>query len=210
MNDELLIEILELGPFFTNCYIIGDTESRKGMIIDPGSDADRIIFFVDKHNLYIENIVVTHGHLDHIGALNEIRKRYSAPVLIGEKDAIMLVDPGVNLSEFADGEISSGPPEGLLHEGDFVLVGKYRFQVLETPGHTPGSISLYGHGVVFSGDALFLGSIGRTDFPGSSYETLLNSIHKKLLTLPDDTIIYSGHGPDSTVGQEREFNPFLS
>jgi glyoxylase-like metal-dependent hydrolase (beta-lactamase superfamily II) len=94
-------------------------------------------------------------------------------------------------------------------EGDTVKVGKFAFRVMETPGHSPGSISLYGHGVVFTGDALFFGSIGRTDFPGASHETLLESIHKKLLILPDDTVVYSGHGPDTTIGQEREFNPFL-
>lgn len=210
MNDDLFIDILELGPFFVNCYIVGDHESRGGMIIDPSWEPDRIIAHVDRHGLNIDKIVITHGHADHIGALDEIRNHFKAPVLIGEKDAVMLTDPMTNLSGMTGGQIITGPAEKFIKEGDTVSVGQFEFKVLETPGHSPGSISLCGHGVAFTGDALFLGSIGRTDFPGCSYETLINSIQTKLLTLPDDTIIYSGHGPDSTIGQEREFNPFLS
>ena len=209
MNDNLLIDILELGPFFVNCYIVGDPESREGMIIDPSWEPDRIIAHVDRHGLSIDKIVITHGHSDHIGALDEIRNHFKAPVLIGEKDAVMLTDPMANLSGMTGGQIITNPAEKFIKEGDTVSVGRFEFKVLETPGHSAGSISLYGHGVAFTGDALFLGSIGRTDFPGCSHETLINSIQTKLLTLPDDTIIYSGHGPDSTIGQEREFNPFL-
>lgn len=210
MNSNPLIDILELGPYFVNCYIVGDPESGEGMIIDPSWEPDRIIAHVDKHGLRIERIVITHGHADHIGALNEIRKHFKAPVMIGEKDAVMLTEPRANLSGMTGTQILTGPPEKFLKEGDRISTGQFEFGVLETPGHSPGSISLYGHGVVFTGDALFLGSIGRTDFPGCSHETLINSIQTKLLTLPDDTIVYSGHGPDSTIGQEREFNPFLS
>ena len=209
-NDDMILEILELGPYFVNCFIIGDSESKMGAIIDPGFDADKIISFVQRYGLSIDKIIITHGHADHIGALDEIRKYFKAPVMIGEKDAIMLSDPAENLSGFSGERVYTDPPEKVLREGDNIEIGKYKFMVLETPGHTQGSISLYGHGVVFTGDALFLGSIGRTDFPGSSHETLLSSIENKLLILPDDTIVYSGHGPDTTIGQEREFNPFLS
>jgi glyoxylase-like metal-dependent hydrolase (beta-lactamase superfamily II) len=209
MNDDLIIEILELGPFFVNCYIVGDAETKEGFIIDPGYDPERIISFVEGLGLKIGTIAITHGHADHIAALDEIRRHFGARVLIGEKDAPMLGDPEANLSEFAGERFVTGGADRLLKEGDTVAAGKYTFKVLETPGHSPGSISLYGHGAVFTGDALFLGSIGRTDFPGSSYETLIESIHEKLLTLPDDTIVYSGHGTDTTIGQERDFNPFL-
>jgi len=209
MSDDLIIEILELGPLFVNCYIVGDAESKEGFIIDPGDDADRIISFVEKLGLRIDKVVITHAHADHIAALDEVRRHFNARVLIGEKDAPMLGDPEANLSEFAGERFTTGGADQLLREGDTVAAGKFAFKVLDTPGHSPGSISLYGHGVVFTGDALFLGSIGRTDFPGSSHETLIESIHTKLLSLPDDTIVYSGHGTDTTIGQEREFNPFL-
>jgi len=209
MNDSPIIEILELGPFFVNCYIVGDGESKRGFIIDPGFDPQRIISFVNRLGLKIDNVIITHGHADHIVALDEIKRHFGASVLIGEKDAIMLTNAEANLSGFAGEEFTTTGPDGLLKEGDIVAAGKFEFKVLETPGHSPGSISLYGHGVVFTGDALFLGSIGRTDFSGSSHETLIASIQNKLLTLPDDTIVYSGHGTDTTIGQEREFNPFL-
>lgn len=210
MNDNLILEILELGPFFVNCYVVGDSATKKGILIDPGWDAERIIAFVEKLGLQIESIVITHGHADHILALDEIRNHFGAKVMIGEKDAIMLTDPGANLSGMAGEEFYTSPADRLLREGDIVGVGQLSFKVLETPGHSLGSISLYGHGVVFTGDALFLGSIGRTDFPGSDHEALISSIREKLLTLPEDTIIYSGHGPDSTIEQERDFNPFLT
>jgi hydroxyacylglutathione hydrolase len=209
MTDEPTIEILELGPFFVNCYIIGDPTSKEGLIIDPSWDPERIVSHVDKIGLDIKKIVITHGHADHIGALDEIRKTFGAPVFIGEKDASMLTNPASNLSGLAGEEIITDKPEGFLKEGDKITVGRFSFDVLETPGHSPGSISIHGHGVVFTGDAIFLGSIGRTDFPGCSLDILIGSIRNKLLTLPDDTIIYPGHGPDTTIGQERQFNPFL-
>jgi glyoxylase-like metal-dependent hydrolase (beta-lactamase superfamily II) len=210
MNDDIIIEILELGPFFVNCYVVGDPQTKKGILIDPGWDAERIISFVVRLGLQIESIVITHGHADHILALDELRNHFGAKVMIGEKDAVMLTDPGANLSGMAGEEFYTSPADRLLCEGDIVSVGRFTFKVLETPGHSLGSISLYGNGVVFTGDALFLGSIGRTDFPGSDHETLIASIQNKLLTLPGDTIIYSGHGPDSTIGQERDINPWLT
>ncbi|MEE9553535.1 MAG: MBL fold metallo-hydrolase [candidate division Zixibacteria bacterium] len=209
MNDEMILEILELGPYFVNCYIVGDPETKEGMIIDPGYDPERIIAHAEKFGLEIKKIVITHGHADHIGALEQIRKHYDVPVLIGEGDANMLTDSEANLSGFSGQNVSTSPPNETIKEGDTVEIGRYSFKIFETPGHSPGSVSIFGHGVVFTGDALFLGSIGRTDFPGCSYETLIDSIKTKLLTLPVDTNVYSGHGPDTTIGQERDYNPFI-
>jgi hydroxyacylglutathione hydrolase len=210
MNSQPIIDILELGPFFVNCYIVGDPDSKKGIIIDPGWDAAEIIAHANRHDLTIESIIITHGHADHIVALEEVRRHFGAKVMIGEKDAQMLINPSTNLSASLGEELTTKPADKFLHDGDIIQVGKFQFTVLETPGHSPGSISLYGHDVVFTGDALFLGSVGRTDLPGGSHETLLDSIQQKLLILPEDTIVYSGHGPDTTIGQERDFNPFLS
>lgn len=209
MSNDLIIEILETGPFFVNCYIVGDPESKQGFIIDPGWDAERIIEMVDRHKLSIDSIIITHGHADHIVAIDELKHHFKARVFIGEMDANMLTDSDANLSTMSGESFSGSPADGLLREGDIVKAGRFEFKILDTPGHSPGSISLYGHGVVFTGDALFLGSIGRTDFPGSDHETLLESINTKLLILPEDTIVYAGHGPDTTIGQEKDFNPFL-
>jgi len=209
MNDEMILEILEIGPYFVNCYIVGDPESKDGMIIDPGDEPQRIIDHVAKFGLKISKIVITHGHADHIGALDEIQSHYNVPVYIGAQDAAMITDAEANLSGFAGKKFAANPASHTLKEGEILKVGRFEFKVLETPGHSTGSISLYGNGVVFTGDALFLGSIGRTDFPGGSLDILLDSIRTKLLTLPDDTVIFAGHGPDSTIAQERDYNPFL-
>jgi glyoxylase-like metal-dependent hydrolase (beta-lactamase superfamily II) len=210
MTDELIIEILELGPYLVNCYIVGDAQTKEGIIIDPSWDPDRIIHHVEKYDLEIKKIVITHGHADHIGALDTIRSHYKVPVCIGEKDAVMLTDPVANLSGLSGESVVTEPAEEFLREGDEIKVGRFSFKVFETPGHSPGSVSIYGHGAVFTGDAIFLGSIGRTDFPGCSFEVLMDSIKGKILTLPDDTVIYPGHGPDSQVAQERDYNPFLT
>jgi len=210
MTDDLIIEILELGPYFVNCYIVGDSKTKNGIIIDPSWEPERIINHVAKYDLNIEKIVITHGHADHIGGVDKIRSFYNAPVYIGEKDAVMLNDAAANLSGLSGESVKTDPADELLREGDEIKVGRFSFKVFETPGHSPGSISLYGHGVVFTGDALFLGSVGRTDFPGCSFEVLMDSIKNKILTLPDDTIVYPGHGPDTMVKQEREYNPFLT
>ena len=209
MTENLIIEILDLGEYLTNCYIVGDTDSKKGLIIDPPAEPERIIDCVEKLGLEIEKIIITHGHADHIGAVDSIKSHFNVQVCIGEKDAAMLTDDIANLSSFAGISTTTEPAATLLREGDSISAGKIRLEVFETPGHSPGSISLYGHGVVFTGDALFLGSIGRTDFPGCSLDVLLNSIKTKLLSLPDNTIVYPGHGPDTTIIQEREYNPFL-
>jgi len=205
----MIVRKLEVGPFATNCFIVGSESTKEGMIIDPADNAQLILRNVEDLSLDIKLIVLTHGHLDHIGALKEIKEKTGAEVAVHSADANLLQDHTLG-QLFGLSYPIPPPPDRLLEDGDSVDVGDLHFKVLSTPGHTPGGICLFGHGVVFSGDALFNFSIGRTDFPGGDYDQLINSIKSKLTVLPDDTVVYTGHGPDSTIGAERQGNPFLS
>jgi glyoxylase-like metal-dependent hydrolase (beta-lactamase superfamily II) len=205
----MLIKVFEVGPYLSNCYIVGDEATQVGMIIDPGFEAETIQSGMRSSDLRIEKIVLTHGHLDHIGAVGELKSKTGAELLIHRKDAQMLTDPRENLSAFSGENIKAPRADRLLEDGEKISLGNLEFQILHTPGHSPGGISLLSDKIVFTGDTLFAGSIGRTDFPGSDYDTLMRSIREKLMVLPDDTTIYPGHGPKSTIGQERKFNPFV-
>ena len=203
------LKSLEVGPFVSNCYIIG-SESGEGIVIDPGAEAGRILKAIKELKLDIKLIVATHGHIDHVGAVDEIKKATGAPFAIHKDDVPTLSQGGAFFSFLFATSASSPPqPELLLQEGDNVEVSGVSFRVLYTPGHSPGGISLLGHGVVFSGDTLFSQSIGRFDFPGANGSQLLDSIHTKLMVLPDSTVVYPGHGPQTTIGDERHWNPFL-
>ena len=194
----------------SNCYIVGSETTREGMIIDPGADAMQILKAADETGLDIKVIVLTHGHIDHIGALKEVKEATGAEVAIHADEAGAFQKQGRSLSTlFALVYPAPVVPDRLLSGGDSIDIGELHFTVLHTPGHSAGGICLYGHGVVFSGDDLFNCSIGRTDMPGGSYGQLLNAIHTKLMVLPDDTVVYPGHGPDTTIGAERRANPFL-
>jgi glyoxylase-like metal-dependent hydrolase (beta-lactamase superfamily II) len=208
----VIIERLVLGPFNTNCYILGAESSREGIIIDPADDVNAIMGGVEALNLDIKFIVLTHGHIDHVGALKAVKQRTGAEMAVHTDDAKSLR----GLRGWLQSMLVPGltypvppPPEQLLKDGDTISVDGLSLQVLHTPGHTPGGICLLGEGVVFSGDTLFNYSVGRTDLPGGSYRLLIESIRTKLMTLPDDTIVYPGHGPESTIGEEKEGNPFL-
>lgn len=207
---DIFIEIIPVGGIETNCYLIGD--GKDAILIDPGDDASRIIAMIRKRNIKVAKIVLTHGHADHIGAVPELKKYTGAAVLIHSEDAIMLTDAMANLSAVFDMPFVADAADGLLKDGAEVSAGNIRLKVLFTPGHTPGGISLYepNAGVVFSGDTLFAGSIGRSDFPRSSHEQLIESIQEKLMILPDETIVYPGHGPQTTIGEEKADNPWLS
>jgi glyoxylase-like metal-dependent hydrolase (beta-lactamase superfamily II) len=209
-KSEIYIDVIPVGEIETNCYLIGD--DKEAILIDPGEDADKIIGAIKKRNAKVTNIVLTHGHADHIGAVPELKKYTGAPVLIHSEDAIMLTDAMANLSAVFDVPFVTTPADGLLKDGDLIVAGDIKLKVLFTPGHTPGGISLYEKdtGVVFTGDALFAGSIGRTDFPRASHEQLIEAIQEKLLKLPDETVVYPGHGPKSTIGNEKEENPWLT
>lgn len=206
----IFIDIIPVGGIETNCYLIGD--DKDAILIDPGDDSDKIVGLIKKRKVKVAKIVLTHGHADHIGAVPELKKYTGAPVLIHSEDAIMLTDAMANLSAVFDVPFATNPADGILKDGDIVSAGSINLKVLFTPGHTPGGISLYEKdaGVVFTGDALFAGSIGRTDFPGASHEQLIEAIQEKLLSLRDETIAYPGHGPQSTIGEEKEENPWLT
>jgi hydroxyacylglutathione hydrolase len=207
----MILEKLTVGPFQENCYVIGDQESRIGAIIDPGDEAARIAMAVEETGLDIGSIIVTHTHIDHVGAVAALADEYACPVLMHDEAEPML-------KELPTQAMMMGIRFGKLPEVDryvedeeIVEVGDLRLRSLYTPGHSPGHLAFYlqDEGLVLSGDALFAGSVGRVDLPGGSMEVLMQSIEERLLTLPDDTVVYPGHGPRTTIGNERTSNPFL-
>jgi hydroxyacylglutathione hydrolase len=201
---------LVVGPFEMNCYIVAEDHHSECIIIDPGDEPEKIIETIDRNKFKPVKIINTHNHIDHARHVSIIQKHYNIPFQICEDDVPLLEsikDQGIIF-----GLDSSEVPEvsSFLKDGDrFKLVEK-ELSILHTPGHSPGSISIYTKGHVFVGDVLFRDSIGRTDLYGGNYEILMKSIREKLLTLPDDTIVYSGHGPETTIGREKEYNPFIN
>jgi len=208
-----IVHSLIVGPLQVNCHIVTDGDSPAAAIIDPGGDAELIIEKVEAESLKPESIVLTHGHGDHIGALAAVKDRYpDAPILAHAQDAPALTDPNLNLSIMLGMPMTAPPADRELADGDEFEVGSLRFRVIHTPGHTPGGACFYAETsppLLLSGDALFAGSVGRSDFPGGSHEQLIESIRTRLLVLPDDTRVLSGHGPETTIGAERRMNPFL-
>ncbi len=194
----MIFRMLAVGPYMSNCYIVGSETTKEGIIIDPGAEAESIMKIVNALELDIKLIVATHGHIDHVGAVNGVKERTGAPF-------------GMHEAETIKGGIfeKSTPVDEPLKRGDITEIGDLEFEVRHTPGHSPGGISLVGEGIVFSGDTLFQFSIGRTDFPGASYSQIMTSIFEQLMVLPDETPVYSGHGPDTTIGKERKANPFV-
>ena len=205
---KLTIQSFAVMPFDENCYVVSD-ETGEGVVIDPGGMAKQILSYIREAKLSIKAVLDTHGHCDHIGANDEIRDETGAPLYIHKEDAAMISDMKLNLSAFMGFQVISRPAEHLLSEGDKISFGQSELEVIHTPGHTTGGVCFVGEGVAFTGDTLFAGSIGRSDFPGGSERDLIGNIKKKLLVLPDETKVYSGHGPSSEIGWERQCNPFL-
>ena len=207
----MILEMLTVGPFQENCYIIGDEDSGVGAIIDPGDEAARIAMAVEETGLDIGSIIVTHAHIDHVGGVISLADEYSCPVLMHEESEPLL--EGLPTQAMMMGIRFGKVPTVDRYVGDeeTLEVGDLRLRSLYTPGHAPGHLAFYveDEGLVLSGDALFAGSVGRVDLPGGSMEVLMRSIEERLLTLPDETIVYSGHGPRTTIGNERTSNPFL-
>ena len=208
----MILKKLVVGPFAANCYIVGSELTKEGVIIDPGDEARHILKKVKDLQLDIKVIVLTHGHIDHVGGVKEVKEATGAEVAIHTDDAKSVSgQEGRLISMLVSGLSYPAPssPDRLLNGGDSIDIGDLNFLVLHTPGHTPGGICLLGNGVVFTGDTLFNYGVGRTDLPGGSHSQLMNSLHTKLMVLPDETIVYPGHGPETTIGAERRGNPYL-
>lgn len=200
---------LIVGALGVNCYIPYCEQTRQCAIIDPGDKADKILGLVQKNNLQPKYILLTHGHFDHIGAVKELKEKTGAQIGVHPEDAAMLIDPAENLSSLAGGKPIRIQADLMVEDGMVLQIGNIRFKAIHTPGHTAGGLCFLGEGVLFTGDTLFAGSVGRTDLPKGSHAALIQSIQEKLMILEDDLVIYPGHGGLSTLGQERFSNPFL-
>jgi hydroxyacylglutathione hydrolase len=202
---------ITVTDFMTNCFIIWDNETKEGLVLDPGGDAGRILREIKNEGIKIVGIVITHAHIDHIGALGAIKEATGAEIMMHSSELPVLKFSSKMGSMFGVRIEQPPEPDRLLSEGDVINFGKYSLKVLDTPGHSPGGISLIASDGItcFSGDTLFAQSIGRTDLPGGDYETLISSIKTKILPLGDAVQVYPGHGPATTVATEKRFNPFL-
>ena len=198
-----------VGEYQMNTIVVWDDESREAVWFDPGGESERVIKEIERMGLKVTAIINTHGHLDHIAENAEAKAHFGVPLWIHQADRPMLTNAVENLSALTGDEVVSPDADGTLDEGDEVHIGKETLTAYHVPGHSPGSLVFYHPGFLIAGDTIFRGSIGRTDFPRSSEKDLLLNLRTKVLTLPDDTIIYPGHGPATTVGEERRSNPFL-
>ena len=207
------IDQLILGAYETNCYILRSSEQVKDcLIIDPGLEPGELIDFLQEHDLNPVAVLLTHGHIDHIAGLTELRDKYpDLKVYIHEQDAVMLAQPFLNLSAMTGMAYETEPADFNLQENQQIDLAGIKLHVFHTPGHTPGGVCLYSEkdNVVFAGDTLFAGSVGRTDFPNGSMPQLINSIKQNLFTLPDTTKVYPGHGPVTSIANEKKHNPFI-
>ena len=201
---------IEISSMGVNCYMVGCEETREVAVIDPGGNARAIINMLNENDLKAVYIINTHGHIDHIGANKGVKDATGAQILIHEADAKMLINSASNLSLLMGSGVTSPAADRFIEEGDIIKIGNtVELEVIHTPGHSPGGVCLKTGDIIFVGDTLFQGSIGRTDFPGGSYKSLIQNIKEKLLCHDDDVVAYPGHGPATTIGFERQHNPFL-
>lgn len=205
----LKVERLPVGIYAANCYIVYCEKTKEALVIDPGGEGEKILKRIEKLGANVKYIFLTHGHGDHIGGIIDVKNGTNAPVLIHEFDEELLKDANKNLSSMMFFESIQLSPDKILKDGDEFYLGNHLIKIIHTPGHTPGGISIKIENNLFTGDTLFQGSIGRTDFEGGCYEDIIYSIKEKLVIYPDDTIIYPGHGPVSTIGREKKYNPFI-
>jgi glyoxylase-like metal-dependent hydrolase (beta-lactamase superfamily II) len=205
------LQTIVVGPFDVNCYLYWDEQSRDAVVIDPGGDEQLIIDAVEHSGASLRAILLTHGHGDHIAAVEAVKKKFAVPLYAAQEDAHLLSEPSELVATFYGRPVTAPPPDHYVTDEQLLTLGSINLRVLATPGHTPGGVCYLDEreGLLFCGDTLFSGSIGRTDLPGGSYEQLIASIQQKILTLPDEIVCLPGHGPQTTVGAERSGNPFL-
>jgi glyoxylase-like metal-dependent hydrolase (beta-lactamase superfamily II) len=207
----MIHEILPVGPLQCNCSIIGDEASREAMVIDPGDDIDDVVALVRKHNLKVKQIVITHAHIDHVGGAMKLRAATGAPILLNQNDYALLKMLDIQAAWIGMPRPGKVEIDRSITSGETISAGSHAASILHTPGHTEGSICLYfePEKKLIAGDTLFAGSIGRTDLPGGSMQKIMRSLHNTVLSLPDETVVIPGHGPLTTIGEERASNPFL-
>jgi len=210
---ELIVKTIPVGPLETNCYLAIDANTKDALLIDPGADANELLAILDDEKVDLRGVILTHGHGDHIGAVAKIIAEKNVPLWIHSDDAAMLTDSEKNLSAMLGLSVTSEHPYSLFADGDILQSGSIQVKVLHTPGHTRGGVSFFiqneNNPILFSGDTLFKGDVGRCDLPGGSWETLRKSILDKLYVLPDNTVVYPGHGLSSTIGNEKITNNYV-
>jgi hydroxyacylglutathione hydrolase len=207
----MIHKILPVGPLQCNCSVIGDETTREAMVIDPGDDIEDVLAIVRQYKLEVRQIVITHAHIDHVGGAMKLRAQTGAPILLNQNDYALLKMLDVQASWLGMPAPDKVAIEASIADGETLQTGGLTANVLHTPGHTEGSVCLYfpAEKLLIAGDTLFARSIGRTDLPGGSFEKIIRSLHDRVLILPDETVVIPGHGPRTTIGEEREENPFL-
>ncbi len=211
-NEAMIHKILPVGPLQCNCSIIGDETTHEAMVIDPGDDIEDVLAIINQHKLKVKQIVITHAHIDHVGGAMKLRVQTGAPILLNQNDLALLKMLDVQASWLGMQSPGKVEVEADLGHDQRLEAGSLSANVLHTPGHTEGSVCLYfpAEKLLIAGDTLFARSIGRTDLPGGSFEKIIRSLHDRVLSLPDETVVIPGHGPMTTIGEEREENPFLT
>lgn len=205
----MILNKITAGPLEVNCYIIGCEATGAGAVIDPGDEAPAILEHIMQQRIDVKLILLTHGHVDHLAHLSRIKKELGAEFLMHQEDVFLLKGLFAQALMFGLPNPGNPKPDRFVSDGDEIPLGRLKIKVLHTPGHSPGSVTYFVDNKLFVGDLIFAGSIGRTDLPGGDYQKLIRSVESKIFTLPDDTIIYPGHGPETTVGQEKATNPFF-